>query len=133
MTEDTQTDDRPVDARTRTEDYDNGRRIRFRRWWAKWKDICIAAVLIPTALGCLVLGLQMRGYSRARAYDAQIVRQLAQQRAADAAATTKAARQACERSRALGPSLYEDYRIRQVLTGEKLALYRSLIPKTCPK
>lgn len=121
-----------ADIRSRRQG-DRGRLGRFRAFYLRWKDPVFAVVLPPTAIATFVIGLQVRSYSESRAKDAKVIRVIAQTQAKNAAATAKAARDGCLRSKALGPSLAQDYEIRKVLTGANLALYRSLIPKDCPK
>jgi hypothetical protein len=53
------------------------------------------------------------------------------QRQADA--TAQQSYVACKRARVVGPSVIHDYEVRDVLTPRALALYKSLIPKSCPK
>jgi hypothetical protein len=102
---------------------DNGRGGELRAWvrdaWWSWGQPVFGVVVIIAAVAVFIVALQVRSLAVERSHDEQ--------------ATAKAARQSCERARALGPSLVKDYEIRGVLTGENLELYRSLIPKTCPK
>jgi hypothetical protein len=97
---------------------DHGWWSRVRSWWWTWGQPVFGAIVIAVAVAVFIVALQVRSISIQRAHDE--------------AATAKAARQACERAKALGPALAADYEQRDVLSGENLALYRSLIPKNCP-
>lgn len=118
----------------RTRESDKGKRAWLKSWWSSGgRDLVVGVTAITSCIGVFVLAALIYRAAEQRAADQRIVRVLAQQQAVNAKAVAKAARDQCLRSLALGPSLYEDYRIRKVLTGAQLRLYLSLIPKACPK
>lgn len=93
-------------------------RERVLVFWRRWGQLIIGAWLITISLFVLLIALEVRSVQLDKKRQEML--------------TAKVARQACERSKALGPSLVLDYQRRKVLTGADLTLYRSLIPKTCP-
>jgi hypothetical protein len=95
---------------------DNGRCGVVRAWvrdaWWSWGQPVFGLVAISVAIALVPIALQVKEITQDNA---------------------RATRQNCERARVLGPALAADYEQRDVLSGERLRLYRSLIPKTCPK
>lgn len=104
----------------------------FEAWWWGIGQPILGVIVVLLGVGFFVVGLQVRHYNANRARDAAVVRHLAEVNARNQVQTAIAARQACQRALALGPSLAQDYRIRHVLTGANLRLYEHLIPKSCP-
>src|SRR6188768_242777 len=114
----------------RTREGDQNKRAWMKHWWSDGgRDLVVGITAITACIGVFVLAAFIYRAAEQRAEDQRIVRVIAEETAKNSKATAAAARAACLRSLELGPSLYEDYRIRKVLTGAKLQLYLSLIPK----
>lgn len=100
------------DTRSRRVEDTGTRRGRLLARWRRWKDVVIAAVLLPTAALTIWASLEVRSQS---------------------AATAHAAKVSCQRALVLGPPLADYYARDPAFPVKVLAEYRRTIPKSCPK
>lgn len=104
---------------------------RFQTWWWGVGQPILGIFVLLLGVGLFVVGLEVRGFSESRARDAAVVRQLAEQNAKQQAATAKAARISCNRSRQFGPVIADFYE-KNGLNPRLIVQYRASIPKVCP-
>jgi hypothetical protein len=90
---------------------DQGRLGRFRSWWTEWGQLIMGAWLLVVSI--VVLWVAVGFWQSQRD-------------------TARAARVSCERSKAFGPRVADDYEKRGVFTRRELDDYRSSIPRRCP-
>lgn len=98
---------------------DKGRWGQIRAWWDEWGQLIMGAWLGTISVVVVVIALlvwQQQAASNRRD-----------------AATAKAAKVSCQRSRTLGPQLADYYARDPAFPQDVLALYRRTIPRACPK
>jgi hypothetical protein len=100
---------------------DHGAKGRFVAWWREWGQLVTGVWLLIVSFAVLLVGVEF--------YKSQ-------------AATSRAAKEACVRSRQFGPRLIDFYEsaqyrvpsgaVRHVLTHREAGQYRQSIPTSCP-